>query len=110
MFAKKWTLETMFQRHADGCAIVYNPAFQRCRVGDYNAGSRIFRPRVVLHMPELGIGRDLFHHLLPMFNRTVQTDQIAEIGINADIGKPHLLYEPNRAVSRTEIGILIHFQ
>lgn len=51
------------------------------------AGGRVLHPKVVLDVPIFGKRCDLGHHLLPVFKRTMQADQIAKVGVDADVGQ-----------------------
>ncbi len=77
---------------------------------DDDTGGWIFCTGVVLDVPELCVRRDLLHHLLPMLDRTMQTNEIAQIGIDPDIIEADFLDKTNRTVRSTEISILIHFK
>ncbi len=77
---------------------------------DDNTGGWIFCTGVVLDVPEFCVRRDLLHHLLPMLDRTVQTNEITQIGIDPDTIEADFLDKTNRTVRSTEISILIHFK
>jgi hypothetical protein len=60
------------------------------------AGRRILVAQVVLHMPVLGVRQDFVEHLLHRLDRTVQTNEVGDIGIQATGVVSNLLEETSQ--------------
>src|SRR5690606_18363822 len=98
------------QCELQGAPVVDDPALQRGGHGEVGAGRRVEVAVVVLDVPVVGVGQHRQQQVLPVRDRPVQADQVADVGVDADVGQADLADQADRALRGAEVGVLVHLQ